>query len=82
MSIFAFNLLLYSKMSQVGTVIVNRDRYRAILNEFLFTKIEEEDIGDRHTHSRSYTRCFSTCFLKIALSEAELMSFGDFGAKI
>ena len=26
-------------------VTVNGDRYRAMLNEFLFTKIEEEDIG-------------------------------------
>ena len=25
---------------------VNGDRYRGILNEFLFTKIEEEDIGN------------------------------------
>ena len=25
--------------------IVNGDRYRAMLNEFLFIKIEEEDIG-------------------------------------
>ena len=27
------------------TVTVNGNRYRAMLNEFLFTKIEEEDIG-------------------------------------
>ena len=27
-------------------VTVNGDRYRAMLNEFLFTKIEEEDIGN------------------------------------
>ena len=27
-------------------VTVNDDRYRAMLNEFLFTKIEEEDIGN------------------------------------
>ena len=25
---------------------VNGDRYRAMLNEFLFTKIEEQDIGN------------------------------------
>ena len=31
---------------QGEAVIVNGDRYRAILNEFLFTKIEEEDIGN------------------------------------
>ena len=28
------------------TVTVNGDRYLAMLNEFLFTKIEEEDIGN------------------------------------
>ena len=27
-------------------VTVNGDHYRALLNEFLFTKIEEEDIGN------------------------------------
>ena len=27
-------------------VTVNGDRYRAMLNEFVFTKIEEEDIGN------------------------------------
>ena len=27
-------------------VTVNRDRYQSILNEFLFTKIEEDDIGN------------------------------------
>ena len=27
-------------------VTVNGDRYRTMLNEFLFTKIEEEDIGN------------------------------------
>ena len=30
---------------QGEAVTVNGDRYRAMLNEFLFTKIEEEDIG-------------------------------------
>ena len=30
---------------QEDAVTVNGDRYRAMLNEFLFTKIEEEDIG-------------------------------------
>ena len=30
---------------QGEAVTVNSDRYRAILKEFLFTKIEEEDIG-------------------------------------
>ena len=31
---------------QVEAVTVNGDRYRATLNKFLFTKIEEEDIGN------------------------------------
>ena len=31
---------------QGEAVIINGDRYRAMLNEFLFTKIEEEDIGN------------------------------------
>ena len=31
---------------QGEAVTVNGDRYRAMLNEFLFTKIEEEDIGN------------------------------------
>ena len=31
---------------QREAVTVNSDRYRAILNEFLFTKIEKEDIGN------------------------------------
>ena len=31
---------------QEDSVTVNGNRYRAMLNEFLFTKIEEEDIGN------------------------------------
>ena len=31
---------------QEEVVTVNSDRFRAMLNEFLFTKIEEEDIGN------------------------------------
>ena len=33
-------------------------------------------------HSRSYTRSFAPCFLKIALSATELMSFGHLAATI
>ena len=34
-------------MSEWGEAITdNGDRYRAMLNEFLFTKIEEDDIGN------------------------------------
>ena len=31
---------------QGESIAVNGDRYRAMLNEFLFKKIEEEDIGN------------------------------------
>ena len=31
---------------QAETVTVNGDRYRAMLNEFLFTKIDKKDIGN------------------------------------
>ena len=42
---------------------VNDDRYWAMLNEFLFTKIEEEIIGNIGFHkNQSYTRCFAPCF--------------------
>ena len=53
---------------QGEAVTFNGDCYRAMLNEFLFTKIEEEDIGNipkewRYApHCRSYTRCFAPCF--------------------
>ena len=33
------------KNEQDEAVRVNGDRFRAMLNEFLFTKIEEQDIG-------------------------------------
>ena len=36
----------YFENDQREAVTVNDDRYRAMLNEFLFTKIEEEDIGN------------------------------------
>ena len=35
-----------TKMSKNKAVTFNGDRYRAMLNEFLFTKIEEEHIGN------------------------------------
>ena len=52
---------------QEEAVTFNGDHYRDMLNEFLFTKIEEENIGhicfqqDGAT-CRSYTRCFTPCF--------------------
>ena len=40
---------------QGEAVTVNGDRYRAMLNEFLFTKIEEEDIGNYFGHTAEAT---------------------------
>ena len=37
---------LFFENEQGEAVTVNGDRYRGFLNEFLFTKIEEEDIGN------------------------------------
>ena len=63
---------------------MNGDSYRVILNEFLFTKIEEEDIGNIWFQQDS-----ATCHTAEAtpdvlrpdlLSAAELMSFGQLGA--
>ena len=59
------------------------------MNEFLFTKIEEEDIGniwfqqDGATyHVPKLHSMFCALFWKIALSAAELMPFGHLGAAI
>ena len=38
--------LFFIENEQGEAVIVNGDRYQAMLNEFLFTKIEEKDIGN------------------------------------
>ena len=38
--------LFFFEYEQGEAVTVNGDRYRAMLNEFLFTKIEEKDIGN------------------------------------
>ena len=39
--------ILFGVENEQGEAVrVNGDRYRAILKEFLFTKIEEEDIGN------------------------------------
>ena len=70
-------------------VTVNGDRYRVILNEFLFTKIEEVDIGNiwfqqdcATCHTAGATLDVCAQFLKILLSSAQLMSFGHLGAAI
>ena len=36
----------YFENEQGEAVTVNSDRYRAMLNEFLYTKIDDEDIGN------------------------------------
>ena len=38
--------LFFFENGQGEAVTVNGDRYRAVLNEFLFIKIEDEDIDD------------------------------------
>ena len=38
------NWAIFCENEQGEAVTVNGDRYRAMLNEFLFTKIEEKDI--------------------------------------
>ena len=74
---------------QLEAVTVNDDRYRAMLYEFLFTKLEEEDIGtiwfQRTALLATWPQLhsmFCALYLKIALSAAELMSFGHLGAAI
>ena len=71
---------------QGEAVIVNGDRYRAMLNEFLFTKIEKEDIRNiwfqqdgATCHTAEATRDVCVLFLKIALSA---VSFNHLGAAI
>ena len=70
---------------QVKAVTVNGDRYRAMLNEFLLTKIEEENIGNIWLYFNMMAlpatqlklhSMFCAMILKIALSAAEQMSFG------
>ena len=67
---------VWCDFEQIVAVIVNGDRYRAMLNEFLFTKT-----ALRVTQPKLYSM-FCALFLKIALSDAELMSFGHLGAAI
>ena len=67
--------------------IENGDRYRGMLNEFLFTKIEKEAIyGFNRTVLRvtqpKLHSMFCALFLKIALSAAKLILFGQLEAAI
>ena len=49
----------FFKNEQRQAVTVNGDRYRAMLNEFLFIKIKEEDIGNIwFQHSMFSAHCF------------------------
>ena len=59
---------------QGEAVTVNGDCYRALLNEFLFTQIEKEDIVTFgfNTQPKLHSK-FCALFLKIALSATELM---------
>ena len=81
---------IFFENEQGEAITVNGDRYWAMLNEFLFTKIVNEDIGNVwfqqvgttcHTAEALHSMFFGL-FLKIALSAAELMSFGHLGAAI
>ena len=82
-------LLFFSENKHGEPVTVKGDSYWAMLNEFLFTKIEEDDIGGiwlqqdgaRATQPKLYWM-FCALYLKIALSAVKLMSFGQLGAKI
>ena len=61
----------------VEAVKVNGNRYWAMLNEFLFTKIEEATVGFnrmalRATQPKLHSMFYAP-FLKFALSAAELM---------
>ena len=80
---------VFFENEQGETVTVNGDRYRAMLNQFLFTKIEEEDIGNiwRQQYGATWHTAGSALVvlrpaLEIALSATELMSFGHLGAAI
>ena len=55
----------FFKNEQGEAVTVNGDRYPAMLNEFLFTNIEEEDIGNiwfQQGGAKCHTRWFAPCF--------------------
>ena len=41
-----YSAIFFFENEQGDTVTVNGDRYRVMLNEFFFTKIEEENIGN------------------------------------
>ena len=63
-------------------VIVNGDHYRAMLNEFLFTKIKEFQQDGVTCHKAEAILEFCALCLKIGLSAVKLMLFVYFGAAI
>ena len=72
---------IFLENEQGEAVTVNGDCYRTMLNEYLFPKSEEDDIGNIWFPQDGVT-CHKALFLKIALSASELMSFGYIGAAI
>ena len=85
------NWAKFFENEQGEAVAVNGGRYRDMLNEFLFTNIEEErrileTFGFNMTALRATQpklhSMFCALFLKIALSAAKLMLLGHIGAAI
>ena len=64
----------------------NSDHYRAMLNKFFLTKIEEETFGLNRTAlgaiQPKLNSMFCAQFLKTTLSAAGLISLGHLGAAI
>ena len=70
---------------QGEAVTVNGDRCRTIFKEFFSQKLKRRILstfGYNRTALHATQPLFCALFLKIALSAAELMSFGHFGAVI
>ena len=74
---------------QREAVTVNGDRYRDMLNEFLFTQIEEEDIGNiwfqqdgAKCHTAEATMHVLRPIFEDHIISRELMSFGHPGCDL
>ena len=83
------NRPFFFENEQGEAVTANGDCYRAMLNEFLFTKIEEEDIDniwfqqdDATCHTAEAILDVLRPVFKIVLSASELMLFDYLGAAI
>ena len=76
----------FCENQQVETVTVNGDRYRAMLNEFLFTKIEEEHIGSiwfQKEGATCHTAEATLDVLRLVFEDRIIMMlFGHLGAAI